>query len=240
MAILYRHIRLDKNEPFYIGIGKSIERAYTKRNRNKIWNQIVNKTDYEVEILFDNISWEDACKKEYEFINLYGRIDINTGSLCNLTNGGEGTIGYVFSENHKKLISESNSKRVISIETRIKISKSKIGKKLTKEQIEKRKELLKDYNYKKGKDHHNYNKKLTEEHKQKLRVKRNKPAWNSGIKRTDIIGGKHGRAKIVLNTENGIFYDCAKDAAKYENINYNVLNRHLNNTNTKYKKLIYA
>ena len=35
MAILYRHIRLDKNVPFYIGIGKDIKRAYSKSNRNK-------------------------------------------------------------------------------------------------------------------------------------------------------------------------------------------------------------
>lgn len=25
MAVLYRHIRLDKNEPFYVGIGKTEE-----------------------------------------------------------------------------------------------------------------------------------------------------------------------------------------------------------------------
>ena len=44
---LYRHIRLDKNEPFYIGIGtkeeryKSFEmiykRAFSKKKRNIIW-----------------------------------------------------------------------------------------------------------------------------------------------------------------------------------------------------------
>jgi hypothetical protein len=42
MAYVYRHIRLDKNEPFYIGIGKddysSFKRAYhTGNKRNKIW-----------------------------------------------------------------------------------------------------------------------------------------------------------------------------------------------------------
>ena len=37
MKVLYRHIRLDKNEPFYIGIG-NIKRAYNKSERNDIWN----------------------------------------------------------------------------------------------------------------------------------------------------------------------------------------------------------
>lgn len=38
MAYLYRHIRLDKNEPFYIGIGSNKARCYTKKTRNKHWN----------------------------------------------------------------------------------------------------------------------------------------------------------------------------------------------------------
>ena len=75
MAYLYRHIRLDKNEPFYIGIGSDnvYKRANDKKGRNKIWYDIAAKTDYEVEILFDNISWDNACKKEIEFISLYGK-----------------------------------------------------------------------------------------------------------------------------------------------------------------------
>ena len=39
MAYVYMHIREDKNEPFYIGIGNDdngYKRAYSKRNRNTI------------------------------------------------------------------------------------------------------------------------------------------------------------------------------------------------------------
>ena len=43
MAFVYRHIRLDKNEPFYIGIGKKIYRAYSMKGRNKYWLRIINK-----------------------------------------------------------------------------------------------------------------------------------------------------------------------------------------------------
>ena len=53
---VYRHIRLDKNIPFYIGIGTTEKRAYRKDGRNPIWNNIVNLTNYRVEILFDNLS----------------------------------------------------------------------------------------------------------------------------------------------------------------------------------------
>jgi len=93
MAIVYRHIRLDKNEPFYIGIGKNSNRAFIEHSRNDYWNAIVSKTKYEVQILFDDLSWEEACVKEKEFIKLYGRKNNNTGILSNMTDGGEGTLG---------------------------------------------------------------------------------------------------------------------------------------------------
>lgn len=110
MAYVYRHIRLDKNEPFYIGIGTQDKhrRAYLKQSRNQLWKNIVAKTNYEVEILFDNITLEEANNKEIEFISLYGKKE-NGGILANLTNGGGGIIGYKHSE---------ESKRKISIESR--------------------------------------------------------------------------------------------------------------------------
>ena len=93
---LYAHKRFDKSEIFYIGIGKkkNYGRAYefNEQKRNNIWNKIFNKTDIEVLILFDNISKETASQKEKELINLYGRIDLNEGSLCNMTDGGDGIL----------------------------------------------------------------------------------------------------------------------------------------------------
>lgn len=93
MAYVYRHIRHDKNEPFYIGIGKSdlnYNRAYvkSKSKRSKYWKNIA-KNGYDVEILIDNISLQHALKKEIEFIELYGRLDLGTGTLVNMTIGGE-------------------------------------------------------------------------------------------------------------------------------------------------------
>ena len=112
MAYLYRHIRLDKNEPFYIGIATHLKRAYDKSSRkNKIWQSIISKTDYEVEILFDDLTREQVLEKEKEFIALYGRIDKKTGTLCNLTDGGEGTLGIFRDENVRKNIGISSKKK---------------------------------------------------------------------------------------------------------------------------------
>lgn len=120
MAYVYRHIRLDTNQPFYIGISSDdkYQRAYTKSRRNQHWRNIIQKTKYEVEILLDGLTWEEACKKEMEFIKLYGRTDIGTGVLCNKTDGGEGFLGVKKDPN-----SESEKRR------RIHISEGKKGKK---------------------------------------------------------------------------------------------------------------
>lgn len=118
---LYRHIRLDSDEVFYIGIGKKIEkynsfkseyrRAFSKR-RNKHWKNIVNKTDYEIDILYESDDFEIIKNKEKEFIKLYGRKDIKKGTLVNYTNGGEGTLGYIFTK--EQLLKMSISHKGIS------------------------------------------------------------------------------------------------------------------------------
>jgi hypothetical protein len=109
MAIVYQHRRKDTNKIFYIGIGKDIKRAYSKRNRNKHWLNIVNKFGYEIDILFENIKYEDACRIEYELIIAYGRIDLGTGILVNLTDGGKGSINFKHSKETINKISGENS-----------------------------------------------------------------------------------------------------------------------------------
>lgn len=107
MAYVYRHIRLDTNQPFYIGVGSDTKflRAYNFKARNIFWKRVVEKTEFEVEILFTDLSWEEACAKEVEFIKLYGRYDLNRGTLVNLTDGGDGSVGVIKSEATKKRVS---------------------------------------------------------------------------------------------------------------------------------------
>ena len=138
MAYLYRHIRLDKNEVFYIGIGSdpSYKRANCKHKRSDHWNRIVKNTSIEIEIILDDLSWEEACKKEIEFIALYGRRNNKTGTLVNLTDGGEGSLGVIFSNEtlQKRSIALSGCNnpmygRNVSKEYGDKISKTLTGKK---------------------------------------------------------------------------------------------------------------
>lgn len=100
MAYVYLHTRLDKNEPFYVGKGSDrkgekykYRRAFAKKGRNRYWLNIIKLTKYKVEILFDNMTTEEACQKEIELIKFYGRADLGLGPLCNLTDGGEGVYG---------------------------------------------------------------------------------------------------------------------------------------------------
>lgn len=154
---LYRHIRLDKNVPFYIGIGKSdlwkytkdcksyYGRAYETEARNKFWKRIVKKTEYRVEILWETYCREEIIEKEIEFIALYGRRDLKKGTLCNLTDGGEGMTGSLHSEETKKKIGASNKGKHSkkgkkhTEETKKKLSEIHTGKKMSKDSIEKTK-----------------------------------------------------------------------------------------------------
>lgn len=159
MAILYRHIRLDKNEPFYIGIGKDVKRAFHKTKRNDLWNKIVSKTKYEVEILFHDLTWEQAQEKEKEFIKLYGRKDLGLGPLANLTDGGDKLAN--LSELSRKKIREVRAKQVFTKESNLKRSLSQKGiskpktKLITEETKKKISETLK-------------NRVFSEEHKKRL------------------------------------------------------------------------
>ena len=124
MAYVYRHIRLDKNQPFYIGIGTSeyYNRAYRNKNRSDLWKRISVKGGYEVEILLDNLTWGEACKKEKEFIALYGRKDLKTGCLANMTDGGDGAINAIISKEHREKVAEANRRRIFTEEDRKNIS----------------------------------------------------------------------------------------------------------------------
>lgn len=104
---LYRHIRLDKNEPFYIGIGtfsdkRRYERSRSKTGRSKFWKNIVNKTKYRIEILVESENENFINQKEIEFIKLYGRRDLKSGTLTNMTDGGEGSKGTIKTEKIRK------------------------------------------------------------------------------------------------------------------------------------------
>lgn len=133
---LYRHIRTDKNEPFYIGkstcfktksFNEEFERAFNRASRNNIWKKIVKKTKYKVEIMFVSKNEDFIFQKEAEFIKLYGRIDQGTGILANLTDGGEGTQGLERTEEHCRKISGALTGKKLSQSHCDSIGRSKTG-----------------------------------------------------------------------------------------------------------------
>ena len=92
---LYLHVKSESKEVFYVGIGND-KRPYVKgKSRSKLWRNVVNKYGYEVIILSDNLTWKQACELEIYLIKYYGRRDLGEGTLVNMTDGGEGTVGWI-------------------------------------------------------------------------------------------------------------------------------------------------
>jgi len=87
---LYRWIMVDKNIPFYIGVGT---KSANTGCRSIFFKNIINKTDCYWEILIESDNRDFIFEKEKEFISLYDRKNLKTGPLVNLTIGGDGSFG---------------------------------------------------------------------------------------------------------------------------------------------------
>jgi group I intron endonuclease len=213
MAYVYRHIRLDKNEPFYIGIGSDDNGDYYRANykygRNELWNRISEKYGYKIDIIMDDISWESACEKERELISLYGRINLNNGILCNFTDGGEGVLGVVFTQERLDKMSDSMKGKLAkekhpqfgktrTAECKAKISEKLLGKKMSPERLKKHSIAFG------GENNPMFGKNHSEESKEKMRqtIKEKQMQLNNN------------KSKIVLNTQNGVFYYSISEAAE--------------------------
>ena len=133
---IYQHIRLDSDTPFYVGKGRK-KRAYQKGKtiRNKYWNNIVNKYNYRVEIIVSDLTETEAFIKEMEFIKLYKSLGF---CEANMTDGGEGSSGMVWSNDARRKISALHKRRVWSKETLEKrgqcISKARKGISMSEKQ----------------------------------------------------------------------------------------------------------
>lgn len=151
-----------KYEPFYVGKGsKSRLNIHKYGHTGKfIKSKIKSLKDKNIKPLIikinNNISEFEAFENEKYLIKAIGRRDLGLGSLCNLTDGGEGISNpgletRIKMSNAKKGKSSSRKGSKLSIETKLKLS------------------LLNS-----GKNHPNFGKKNSEETRRKISLTRRK------------------------------------------------------------------
>jgi hypothetical protein len=109
--MVYFHVNPIKQEVFYVGMGGP-HRPHDPGKRNNWWEKIVNKYGYDVIIIHENLSWDEACKLEMKYIKQIGRRDLGLGPLVNMTDGGDGAFGQLCSEETKTKLSNKTKNKV--------------------------------------------------------------------------------------------------------------------------------
>lgn len=150
----YVHRKADTGEVFYVGKGKG-QRAYTKFNRTKYWAHVVAKHGLIVEIVANWVHEHEALANEVALIAEYRTTGIR---LVNLTDGGEGASGQVFTAERRKKMSAAMLGKQIPVDVRLKISATLMGRKMPRRSVEHQEKLAAA---RRGKP-------LSEEHKKKI------------------------------------------------------------------------
>lgn len=221
---VYKHIIKETGEIFYIGRGKN-RRAYDKSSRNTYWKNIINKYEYLVEIIKENLGIEESKKLEIALIDHYR-------PRANLTEGGEGMAGYKFDPEFVKGRNQKN-KDLWKDEKWVK---------------ERNENLTKAMNLPETKL--NISNGLIEYHNK--RVLEGKDVSWKGIKRSEAVklqmserqkgekaywyGKTTAVAKKVINLDTGEIFLTIKSAAKSVEGNRVALSRALNTGRETYKK----
>ena len=101
----YAYLREDKT-PYYIGKGEG-NRAYVKHQKGIS----VPKDKSRIIFLKQNLTEEEAFRHEIYMIAVFGRKDLGTGILRNLTDGGEGSSGAIRTDEWKRNMSKADKIR---------------------------------------------------------------------------------------------------------------------------------
>lgn len=104
----------------------------TKQGVNRPINDWINKyyPDVDIKKVKSISTWEEACRQE---IMLIAKLKKAGHKLLNMTDGGEGTVGFKDSEETRIKKSKAHMGRKVSEETKNKISKANTGKRRTAE-----------------------------------------------------------------------------------------------------------
>lgn len=159
------------------------------------WNNIKH------EVLFTNLEEERAKSLEIDLIRHYK----NLGISLNIVNGGNGTLGMVWTSSMRNKLRESRLGKKCSEETRLRMKNSRVDKN-------------------KGVDNPMYGKKHSEESKLKMSISRSgKNNWRYGTHLTEEEKSKYRKAqksskKVVQLDMSGNYlreFDSQGEAAKY-------------------------
>ena len=248
---VYLHKRLDNNEVFYVGRGTvnkrasgncdthTYSRAHTKHTHNIYWMRITKKIKWSVEIIEDNLTWEESLESEIKYIKKYGRKDLNEGTLVNFTDGGEGSKRLIVSDlsistQRNRMLSESNPMK------------------------QKNNKIKQSFRMKENNPMHNpeTQKKVSDSMKQvwsdesKTHPRKGKPRedlrqrnlTNNPMKNPEVVekirqyalnrdnkGGKSPNAKKVMDTNTGIIYPSVIECMHGMGISHGSIYRYLKN-----------
>jgi hypothetical protein len=254
---IYLHKRLDTDEVFYIGRGtvsnrasgkcdtNTYSRAFAKHNHNIQWLRITKKTSWSVEIIEDNLSWEESILSEIFYIKKYGRLNLNEGTLVNYTDGGEGSKRLIVSDHSKvtqknRMSSDLNPMK--KIENKLKQSiKMKENNPMNNTETQKKVSDSHKLLWVNGTENHPRKNKPRED--LRLRNLTNNPTKNpevvEKIRRSALLrdnkGGKSPNAKKVMDVNTGKIYPSIKECAEDIGISHTSIYRYI-----KKGKVIYC
>lgn len=133
---IYFHKNPITNNIFYVGMGTGDRCKDFKRGRNPYYINYVKKYGNPIiEVPHKNLSKEEACVLEKDYIKKYGRkLYEENGTLLNISEGGESGVKgrkYNMSQSHKEnIIRNVIGKKKHTLKSKDKIRKHRLGTKM--------------------------------------------------------------------------------------------------------------
>lgn len=129
---VYEHLRSDTGAVFYVGKGTGKRcTVRSHHHRNEFWQRTERKAGgFCVRMVASNVDEELAFLIEQERISQLRMVGVR---LCNLTDGGDGTSGWVKTKEWREKVGAAHRGKIISEETRLKLSAALVGYRHTDE-----------------------------------------------------------------------------------------------------------